>query len=114
MTLLLIKKLKHTERSANMQYKIISPQKRTKYKRPYLSSKTQSGLTYIKEMQKLVGGYIECVSLSRYLTLVCNEEGKLLRLPPNRKIAIDYICGPFFITRVKGDDFISLTAEDIA
>ena len=30
--------------------------------------------------------------------LLCNEEGKLICLPPNRRVADDIICGTFYIT----------------
>ena len=41
----------------------------------------------LEAMQKFVGGLIECITLSdtgSEVTLVCNDEGKLLGLPLNR------------------------------
>ena len=32
------------------------------------------------------------------ICLLCNEEGKILNLPPNRRIGNDIICGTFYIT----------------
>ena len=32
------------------------------------------------------------------LCLLCNEEGKILNLPPNRRVGDDIICGTFYIT----------------
>ncbi len=72
----------------------------------------------LEEKQKLVGGYIEYTYLNdcNDIAIVCNEEGKLLGLPPNRDIGHDIICGNFFIV---GDDpelgeDRSLTEEQIA
>lgn len=39
----------------------------------------------LKEMQAAVGGLIEVVQLDEGRTLVVNEEGKMLGLPPNEK-----------------------------
>lgn len=57
----------------------------------------------LKEKQKLVGGLIEYVYLPNCndVVLICNEEGKLLGLPPNRDIEYDIVCGDFLIV---GDD----------
>ena len=56
-----------------------------------------------KEKQKLVDGLIEYVYLPNCndVVLICNEEGKLLGLPPNRDIGYDIVCGDFLIV---GDD----------
>ena len=43
----------------------------------------------LEAMQKFVGGMIECITLSDVgseVTLVCNDEGKLLGLPLNRPL----------------------------
>lgn len=32
------------------------------------------------------------------ICLLCNEEGKILNLPPNRRVGDDIICGTFYIT----------------
>ena len=57
----------------------------------------------LKEKQKLVDGLIEYVCLPNCndVVLICNEEGKLLGLPPNRDIGYDIVCGDFLIV---GDD----------
>ena len=76
----------------------------------------------LKEMQALVGGYIEIVPLSdtEPVLAVLNEEGKLLDLPYNRAltddngIPYDIICGTFFVAGVDGEDIGSLTQEQIA
>lgn len=57
----------------------------------------------LKEKQKLVDGLIEYVYLPNCndVVLICNEEGKLLGLSPNRDIGYDIVCGDFLIV---GDD----------
>ena len=55
-----------------------------------------------KSMQKFVGGLIECITLSdtgSEITLVCNDEGKLLGLPLNRPLwdGADVLAGPGFL-----------------
>lgn len=70
----------------------------------------------LKPLQALVGGMIETVTLSRGLILVCNEEGRLMGLPPNR-YTVDYgvIVGDFFITASDEEgEFISLTDDQIS
>ena len=63
----------------------------------------------LEAMQKFVGGLIECITLSdtgSEVTLVCNDEGKLLGLPLNRPLwdVADVLAGrdfwPDAITRV--------------
>lgn len=55
----------------------------------------------LKEMQKLVGGYIETLTVAPDLVVVCNEEGKLRGLKPNRWCKGDVICGNFFICGIR-------------
>ena len=59
----------------------------------------------LESMQAVVGGYIEAVYPfdDPEIALVCNEEGKLEGLMPNRFLLdrnngiCDYICGDFFL-----------------
>ena len=58
----------------------------------------------LDSMQKIVGGYIEAVyPFDDEVALVCNEEGKINGLMPNRFLLnrnngiCDYICGDFFL-----------------
>ena len=63
-------------------------------------------------LQAEVGGLVQVIGLEDNCLLVCNDEGKLNGMKPNRWFLDDIICGPFFIC---GDsmegDFISLTSE---
>lgn len=58
----------------------------------------------LESMQKIVGGYIQAIyPFDDEVALVCNEEGKIEGLPPNRFLLnrnngiCDFICGDFFI-----------------
>jgi Domain of unknown function (DUF3846) len=73
----------------------------------------------LETMQKLVGGYIEVLPLdsdARGLLLICNEEGKIHSLPPNRGVigpqADDLICGTFFVCRRDREEFGSIEHAD--
>ena len=63
--------------------------------------------------QKAVGGYIEVLPLDNEKLLICNEEGKLNGMQGNRRIGNDVIAGPFFIVGEGGDEFRSLTDEEV-
>lgn len=75
----------------------------------------------LEDMQEAVGGLIQsCYFFDDPVALICNDEGKLLRLPANRAIykgntkeIIDIIAGPFFIcyTPPDSDSFESLPEE---
>ena len=72
-------------------------------------------------MQQIVGGDIEAVtSLRDASAIVCNETGKLQGLPYNRPlldesglIPLDILHGTFFITGISGENFASLTDEQV-
>lgn len=57
----------------------------------------------LDSLQKIVGGYIEVVTIGEdsagnKLAIICNEEGKLQGLPPNRLIrGFDMMVGNFLI-----------------
>lgn len=76
----------------------------------------------LEEMQRQVGGCIEAIyPFEDAVAIICNEEGKLLGLEPNRAIRdsdtgelVDIICGTCFICGLGEDDFCSLTEEQLA
>ena len=58
----------------------------------------------LESMQAVVGGYIQAIyPFDDEVALVCNEEGKINGLMPNRYLLnrnngiCDYICGDFFL-----------------
>ena len=59
-------------------------------------------------------GLIEIIPLTDTASLLCNEEGKLIGLEPNRRIGYDVICGTFYVV---GEDregnLASLSAKDM-
>jgi hypothetical protein len=72
-------------------------------------------------LQSLVSGYIEVVGLKRLpdggsIDLVCNEEGRLIPLPPNRYVpGVDFIRGQFLIVRHDAEgELASLSKRDVA
>ncbi|MDX1421567.1 MAG: DUF3846 domain-containing protein [Kiloniellales bacterium] len=55
-------------------------------------------------MQHFVGGYIEAVRLDNHLILWCNEEGRILGLPVNRRLGPGInIYGDFFVAASDAD-----------
>lgn len=68
----------------------------------------------LEAMQKLVGGYIETVTLPNGLILVMDEEGRLKGRQENvRCVQYGTIVGTVFVTAADGDEFRSLTTEEI-
>ena len=68
----------------------------------------------LETFQKYVCGSIESVRLDRDTYIICNDEGKLLPLPPNRLYGpTDFFAGPFLICGDGGEDLISLTDSQI-
>lgn len=73
----------------------------------------------LEAQQKIVGGYIEHVSLyPDEAAIICNEEGKLLGMEPNRPLfsegqMCDIIAGTFLIVGAPADsdDYSSLPDE---
>jgi len=68
----------------------------------------------LASLQKAVGGNIQTVDLASYVSLVCNEEGKLLEMEGNRSLGNDILVGNFFIAGYNDEgEFISLTEEQV-
>ncbi len=43
-------------------------------------------------------GLIEIVNIDDKTCILCNEEGKLIGLEPNRRLGNDILCGVFYVT----------------
>ena len=77
----------------------------------------------LESMQTLVGGMIQALYLvDDTAAIICNDEGKLLGLPPNRMLfdpdsskVCDVVAGDFFVCNAPPDaeNFESLTDEQI-
>ena len=59
-------------------------------------------------------GLIEIISLSDEVCILCNEEGKLIGLEPNRRLWSDVLCGVFYVTGQDNEENLcSLSAKDM-
>ena len=69
----------------------------------------------LEAKQALVGGLIEIAGIDEDTLIVCNEEGKIMNLPPNVLFDYDFIAGPMIILGDDYDngDFKSLTKDQI-
>ena len=77
----------------------------------------------LESMQSLVGGLIQAVyPFGEPVAVICNDEGKLLNLQPNRFLRThdtgeiyDYISGPFFLCAAppNSSNFDNLSDEQI-
>lgn len=77
----------------------------------------------LESMQEIVGGTIQAVyPFADPVALICNDEGKLLGLPPNRALreegtgrVYDMVVGTFFLcgAPVGVESFTSLTDEQL-
>ena len=76
----------------------------------------------LESYQKTVGGYIEAYyPFEEPVCIVCNEEGKINGLPLNRAVyagpdrgeMLDIIAGTFFICDCSGENFGSLSPEQL-
>lgn len=74
----------------------------------------------LKELQQIVGGRIEVLyPFNDKACIICNEEGKIHGLEPNRGLfnssgdLYDIIAGKFIIAGLSDDNFDSLTDEQI-
>lgn len=74
----------------------------------------------LEAMQAVVGGEFEAVfPFDGSTAVVCNRDGKIDSLPFNRPLLddsgepYDILCGTFFITGVRGENFVSLTDDQI-
>lgn len=77
----------------------------------------------LSSMQEVVGGLIQAIyPFDEQVALICNDEGKLMSLPPNRVLRhpasgeiYDVVVGTFFLCAAPADseNFESLTEEQI-
>lgn len=69
----------------------------------------------LENLQRIVGGYIETVTVIKEdpkVVIICNEEGRLLGLPYNCSInGVDFV-GAIVIVGVDGDEFADIPPID--
>ena len=56
-------------------------------------------------------GLIEIVSLDEETIVLCNEEGKLIGLEPNRRYGHDVFCGVFYVVGQDGEGGLTSISE---
>lgn len=85
-------------------------------KAPYIQEIGRS----LSELQKVVGGAIEgAYPYDDPVAIICNRDGKLTGMPPNRQltgldgIPYDLIHGTFFLAGLGAEELCSLTQEQI-
>ena len=87
-----------------MKEKEITVVKVEPMKEPVISTLTND----LDHLQKAVSigvdyqGLIEFVYIEDNVSILCNEEGKLIGLTPNRRLGDDILCGVFYV--VEEDD----------
>lgn len=59
-------------------------------------------------LQELVGGYLERIPLYDNMVILCDDDGKMKRLPLNRTVGRIPIVGTFILVGEKGSEFCSL------
>ena len=59
-------------------------------------------------------GLIEVVELDAQTCILCNEEGKLIGLEPNRRLGYDILCGVFYVVgQDRQGNFASLSSASM-
>lgn len=59
----------------------------------------------LEELQGIVGGYIETVTITRDCVIICNEEGYINNMAYNCTIHGSQLFGPIILAGVDGCDF---------
>ena len=73
-------------------------------------------LNGLEEMQAAVGGLIQAIyPFEEQVAVVCNDEGLINGMEFNRSVPGGYegVFGPFFVCGIEGENFCSLTPEQI-
>ena len=91
------------------------------YCEPGCAAKVEEIGTKLEDLQRAVGGWIETYYglEDPNSVIVCNDEGKLNGMQPNRAVydsegkIMDIIFGPFFICGCSGEEFASLDDDRI-
>ena len=65
----------------------------------------------LESFQKAVGGYIETVTISDDLVIICNEEGRLMDLPMNVDVSGIGFVGTIVVAGVDGEEFSSVKSR---
>lgn len=74
-------------------------------KRPGEDPKYEEIENELSKLQEIVGGDVETVTFASDACLICNEEGRIKRLPYNFTFYGLDLFGTIIFVGVKGDDF---------
>ena len=58
-------------------------------------------------------GLIEIIGIDDNVCILCNEEGKIIGLEPNRKFYNDILCGVFYVTGEDDDGNLASLSSDM-
>ena len=67
----------------------------------------------LNTLQKLAGGYIECIKFDTNFVIIVDEEGYIKRLTPNIKYCDKVLVGTIIISSIKNGEFVSLPHKSI-
>ena len=88
---------------------------------PFLPPKVialENNLTALQEAVSIGADYrglIEVIDLDEKTCIICNEEGTMIGLEPNRRLGDDILCGGFYVAgQNKNGNFVSLNDSQIA
>ena len=65
----------------------------------------------LENLQRTVGGYIECFTFAKDAAIICNEEGRMMGLPENKSLPLSGFRGDCFVCGVDGESLVSLGDE---
>ena len=74
-------------------------------KEPFYAPELRRIPNTLEALQKIVGGYIETVTLASDLVIICNEEGQMLELPYNCDVNGVGFCGTIVFAGIDGEEF---------
>lgn len=80
-------------------------------KRPGEKAKYEEIENSLSELQRVVGGYVETVTLASDAVIICNEEGRIHNLDFNLNFCGLDLYGPVIFAGVKGDEFTDFPGE---
>ncbi len=65
----------------------------------------------LENLQRTVGGYIETVTLTRNLVVICDEEGRLKGKPHNCTVGGVEFVGDIIVAGVEGEEIVSYPTD---
>lgn len=65
----------------------------------------------LENLQRYVEGYIETVTITSDMVVICNEEGRIYNLPENCSICGCDFCGTIIIAGINEDEFADCPAD---